>query len=83
MSSVLPTETDVARQLRVSLACLRRWRLEKRGPIFVKIGHLVRYRAEDVDSWLQSLPTGGLGSLRRAAGSESENTSVRNRVTPG
>ena len=58
--SELLNETEVAKKLRVSLACLRRWRLEKRGPMFVKIGQLVRYRPEELELWLQSLPTGGL-----------------------
>ena len=58
--SELLNETEVAKKLRVSLACLRRWRLEKRGPTFVKIGQLVRYRPEELELWLQSLPTGGL-----------------------
>lgn len=53
-------ETEVAKKLRVSLACLRRWRLENRGPAFVKIGQLVRYRPEELELWIQSLPTGGL-----------------------
>jgi len=57
--SELLNETEVAKKLRVSLACLRRWRLEKRGPVFLKIGPLVRYQAEDLDAWLRSLPTGG------------------------
>jgi hypothetical protein len=65
MSGSLLTETDVSKQLRVSLACLRRWRLERRGPVFVKIGQLVRYRPEDLESWLKTLPTGGLTPDRR------------------
>ena len=72
MSASLLTETDVSKQLRVSLACLRRWRLEKRGPVFVKIGQLVRYRPEDLESWLHTLPTGGLGQDRRQAGKETQ-----------
>jgi hypothetical protein len=40
----LLTESDVAKQLHVSLALVRRWRLEKRGPTFLKVGALVRYR---------------------------------------
>ncbi len=51
------TESDVAETLRVSLALVRRWRLEKRGPTFVKVGALVRYRPEDLDSWVNTLPT--------------------------
>ena len=63
--SALLNETEVAKKLRVSLACLRRWRLEKRGPVFLKIGSLVRYQQEDLATWLQSLPTGGLVQTSR------------------
>jgi hypothetical protein len=55
----LMTEEQVAKQLSVSIASVRRWRLEKRGPLFVKVGTLVRYRPEDIESWLCALPTGG------------------------
>ena len=58
------TEKEVARQLCVSLASLRRWRLEKRGPRFVKLGALVRYRPEDLERWMDSLPTGGSAASR-------------------
>ena len=53
------TEKEVAGQLNVSLATLRRWRLERRGPRFVKVGALVRYRPEDLEQWMAALPTGG------------------------
>jgi predicted DNA-binding transcriptional regulator AlpA len=59
LAQTLLTETDVSRQLRVSLAALRKWRVMNRGPQFVKIGPLVRYRQTDIDSWLTSLPVGG------------------------
>ena len=55
----LLTEYDVAQRLHVSLASLRRWRLERRGPRFIKVSSLVRYRPEDVEEWLSALPTGG------------------------
>ena len=58
-SHTLLTETDVSKQLRVSLAALRKWRTLNRGPQFVKMGPLVRYRQDDIDSWLGSLPVGG------------------------
>ena len=57
--NTLLTEEEVAKRLHVSLASLRRWRLERRGPQFIKVGSLVRYRPEDLESWLASLPTGG------------------------
>ena len=53
------TEKDVAEQIKVSLASLRRWRLLQRGPRFIKVGALVRYRAEDLEQWLETLPAGG------------------------
>ncbi len=61
----LYTEQDVAEQLHISLASLRRWRLEKRGPRFIKVGSLVRYRPEDLEEWLLEQPTGG-GSIGKS-----------------
>jgi excisionase family DNA binding protein len=56
----LLTESEVSQALRVSLATLRKWRVEKRGPRFIKIGSLVRYQLEDLREWLSKLPTGGM-----------------------
>jgi predicted DNA-binding transcriptional regulator AlpA len=58
MDSLLD-ETQVSEKLKVSLACLRKWRLESRGPQYVKLGPLVRYRPEAIEEWIQALPTGG------------------------
>jgi excisionase family DNA binding protein len=55
----LMTETEVAKRLNVSLALVRRWRVKKHGPAFVKVGVLVRYRPEDLEAWLNGLPAGG------------------------
>lgn len=55
----LLNEHAVAEVLRVSVATVRRWRLLQRGPKFLKLGALVRYRAEDVTAWLESRPAGG------------------------
>jgi hypothetical protein len=38
----LMTEQQVSQQIQVSLAALRKWRVERRGPPFVKVGPLVR-----------------------------------------
>ena len=75
MTGALLTEPEVADRLRVSLACLRRWRLERRGPRFVKVGSLVRYPAEELDRWLESLPAGGsqsAGNGSRRVGSTAQ-----------
>ncbi len=53
------TEQQVAQKISVSLATLRRWRLIQRGPRFIKVGALVRYRPEDLAEWLDVLPSGG------------------------
>ena len=58
-SETLLTEVDVSQQLRVSLGTVRRWRLLRCGPRFLKIGALVRYRPQDVSRWLASRRTGG------------------------
>jgi excisionase family DNA binding protein len=65
--TALLTESEVSRVLRVSLATLRKWRVEKRGPRFIKIGPLVRYQLEDLREWLSALPTGGM-AISPAAG---------------
>jgi Helix-turn-helix domain len=54
----LMTETDVAKRLNVSRASLRRWRVLNRGPAFLKIGGMVRYRPEDLEAWLDTLSAG-------------------------
>jgi predicted DNA-binding transcriptional regulator AlpA len=74
----LLTEQDVAKQLHVSLAALRRWRLEGRGPRFIKVGSLVRYRPEELEQWVAAQPTGGSSAARQpAAGLERAARSAR------
>lgn len=55
----LLNEYQVAEMLGVSVATVRRWRLLKQGPRFLKLGSLCKYRVEDVSAWLDSRPTGG------------------------
>jgi predicted DNA-binding transcriptional regulator AlpA len=55
----LLTERDVARITGMSLASIRRWRLLKQGPRYIKIGAAVRYRPEDLVGWLDSRPGSG------------------------
>jgi len=67
--SNLMTEEDVSKRLNVSVGSLRRWRLLKKGPIYVKIGSLVRYRPEDLDAWMAALPNGGsIGPMQQEKG---------------
>ena len=55
----LLNEHDVARITGLSVASVRRWRLLRQGPRYLKIGAAVRYNREDVAAWLKSRPTGG------------------------
>ena len=49
-------EHEVAAFLKMSVGSVRRWRLFRTGPKFVKIGSAVRYRREDLEVWLKSCP---------------------------
>jgi len=52
-------EYQLAELTRMSVASIRRWRLLRQGPKYVKLGASVRYRPEDVSEWLAALPSGG------------------------
>jgi len=61
-NSILETllnEHDVARITGLSVASVRRWRLLRKGPKYIKIGAAVRYKAEDVSMWIEARPAGG------------------------
>jgi predicted DNA-binding transcriptional regulator AlpA len=58
-SGLLLNDYEVAERASVSVATVRRWRQTGHGPRFLRIGASVRYRPEDVDSWLNSRPSGG------------------------
>ena len=55
----LLNEYDVARLTALSVASVRRWRLLRQGPKYLKIGAAVRYKPEDISAWLESRPSGG------------------------
>jgi hypothetical protein len=50
----LLTEHDVARVLKVSVATIRRRRLLRQPPDFVRIGASVRYKPEAVERLIQA-----------------------------
>lgn len=51
------TPDDLARMWQVSAGTIANWRTNKKGPEFVRIGGLVRYRPEAVQAWLEAQPT--------------------------
>lgn len=55
----LINEYEVAELLCVSVKTVRRWRTVDRGPRYLKIGRLVKYRREAVNEFLDSIPVQG------------------------
>ncbi len=47
------TEDDAAMYLGYKAATLRAWRLDGRGPAFIRVNRSVRYLPRDLDDWLQ------------------------------
>ena len=52
-------DREVAAICGLSTAAIRRWRLLRKGPRYIKVGSAVRYRLEDVNNWLETRPSGG------------------------
>lgn len=50
-------EKQVANYLTVSIGTVRRWRLLRTGPRFLKIGSAVRYKRADLEAWIDSCST--------------------------
>jgi excisionase family DNA binding protein len=48
----LLTEDAAARLLCISPRTLQAWRMEKRGPPFVRAGRSIRYRRSDLVEWI-------------------------------
>ena len=57
-------ETEVARALAVSVAALRRWRREGRGPQFTRLERCVRYDLRAVERFLAENRSTFRSSLR-------------------
>ena len=45
---------EVGELLGVNIGTLARWRSQKTGPRFIKIHSRVRYRADDLQDWIDS-----------------------------
>jgi excisionase family DNA binding protein len=50
----LLTQDECAEYLKLSVRTVERLRVSGTGPKFLRIRHSVRYRAEDVQTWLAS-----------------------------
>ncbi|GAB2721744.1 MULTISPECIES: AlpA family transcriptional regulator [unclassified Arthrobacter] len=54
MESELLTPAELAAKLHKTAPALAQWRYRGMGPKFVKLGSGVRYRASDVEAWLDA-----------------------------
>jgi excisionase family DNA binding protein len=48
--------------LGISSVTATKWRAKAKGPPFIKVGRLVRYRRSDVDAWLRSCTIGDVAA---------------------
>jgi excisionase family DNA binding protein len=55
MGKKLLNTKELAEYLGVAISTIMHYRLDGRGAPYIKLGHLVRYRIEDVDKWLEEL----------------------------
>jgi len=53
-SEDLIDEATLAMRLGVSRSTLQSWRYAGRGPRFIKLGRMIRYRNADVDAYLRA-----------------------------
>lgn len=56
---VLLDTKAAAEYLSLAVPTLNTWRYLKRGPTFIRIGRLIRYRATDLNAWIESQTSGG------------------------
>lgn len=61
-NTALLDESTVANQLACGVKTLQAWRCRGGGPAFVKVGSLVRYKPEDVDSYIESRRVSNTGA---------------------
>jgi hypothetical protein len=55
----LLTEVDLAQMLKRAVKTIRKDRLLGRGPRFIRVGRLVRYRPRDIVDYLNACAGGG------------------------
>ena len=58
MTDKLMTDIEVAEYLHYSTRTVRNWRYTDKGPKWIRVGGGIRYRPEDVETWLEANPRG-------------------------
>jgi len=54
MNDKLLTTKELAEYLGVAKTTLMQYRMDGRGPRYIKLGQLVRYKIADVEDWLEA-----------------------------
>jgi excisionase family DNA binding protein len=55
-------ERSLCALLAISSVTATKWRAKAKGPPFIKVGRLVRYRRSDVEAWLCKCTVGRLAA---------------------
>jgi excisionase family DNA binding protein len=55
-------EKSLCALLAISSVTATKWRAKAKGPPFIKVGRLVRYRRSDVEAWLCKCTVGRLAA---------------------
>ena len=53
LSEPLITAVEAARRLAIKPATLEKWRVQKRGPAYVRVGQLARYRPSEIAAFIE------------------------------
>ena len=54
MQDKLLSTKELSEYLGVAVSTIVEYRMNNSGPIYAKLGHLVRYKKPDVDAWVDS-----------------------------
>jgi excisionase family DNA binding protein len=65
-SEIYYTACEAAEYLRSSQSTLAKLRLYGGGPVFTRIGRVIRYRRSDLDRWMSEKLTRSTSEARRA-----------------
>jgi predicted DNA-binding transcriptional regulator AlpA len=56
---ILLTDKDLQQETGIPAWTLRKWRSQRKGPPFIRLGRRTRYARTDVERWLAEMPRHG------------------------
>ena len=54
MQEKLLSTKELSECLGIAVSIIIEYRMNNKGPIYAKLGHLVRYKKSDIDAWVES-----------------------------